>query len=73
MLIPDDKVKFHPPTGLSVLIVGAGVAGLMSALECRRKGHDVRVIERVPSPSTEGRPSFSPADVELYMSISNRN
>ncbi|CAI6042553.1 unnamed protein product [Clonostachys chloroleuca] len=54
MLIPDDKVKFHPPTGLSVLIVGAGVAGLMSALECRRKGHDVRVIERVPSPSTEG-------------------
>ncbi|CAH0042787.1 unnamed protein product [Clonostachys rhizophaga] len=54
LLIPDDKVKFHPPTGLSVLIVGAGVAGLMSALECRRKGHDVRVIERVPSPSTEG-------------------
>jgi NADPH-dependent 2,4-dienoyl-CoA reductase/sulfur reductase-like enzyme len=50
-----EKVKFHPPTGISVLVVGAGVGGLMSALECRRKGHDVRVIERTPEPSTAGR------------------
>ncbi|KAH8898297.1 putative monooxygenase [Thozetella sp. PMI_491] len=50
---PQD-IKFHPPTGISVLVVGAGVGGLMTALECRRKGHDVRVIERAPGPSTAG-------------------
>ncbi|TVY43407.1 FAD-dependent monooxygenase [Lachnellula occidentalis] len=49
-----DKINFHPPTGISVLVVGAGVGGLMAALECRRKGHDVRVVERSPTPSTQG-------------------
>jgi monoamine oxidase len=34
------------PTGISVLIVGAGVGGIMSALECWRKGHTVRILER---------------------------
>lgn len=48
------NVNFHPPTGISCLIVGAGVGGLTTALECRRKGHDVRVVERSPSPSTAG-------------------
>ncbi|KAH8659943.1 putative monooxygenase [Xylariales sp. PMI_506] len=51
---PIDNVKMHPPTGISVLVVGAGVGGLMAALECRRKGHDVQVIERTPIPSTAG-------------------
>lgn len=37
-----------PPTGISVLIVGAGVAGLLAALECWRKGHNVRIIEKSP-------------------------
>jgi len=50
-----DKINFHPRTGISVLVVGAGVGGLMSALECRRKGHDVRIIERAPALSTAGR------------------
>lgn len=49
-----DKLNFHPPTGISVLVVGAGVGGLMSALECRRKGHQVRVVERSSAPSTQG-------------------
>lgn len=52
--IPTEKVKFHPPTGISCLIVGAGVGGLTAALECRRKGHSVRVVERSPIPSTAG-------------------
>lgn len=47
-------VNFHPPTGISCLIVGAGVGGLMTALECVRKGHSVRVVERSPAPSTAG-------------------
>ncbi|KAH8655895.1 putative monooxygenase [Xylariales sp. PMI_506] len=53
-LLSSEKVKFHPSTGISILIVGAGVGGLMSALECRRKGHDVRVVERTQVPSTAG-------------------
>ncbi|KAF4611337.1 hypothetical protein G7Y89_g15676 [Cudoniella acicularis] len=40
-------IKRSPPTGITVLIVGAGVAGLMSALECWREGHEVLgVFER---------------------------
>lgn len=34
---------------ISVLIVGAGVAGLAAALECTRYGHNVRIIEKAPS------------------------
>ena len=37
------------PSGISVLIVGAGVAGLMACLECWRNGHEVRIIEKSPS------------------------
>ncbi len=47
--------KRHSPSGISVLIVGAGPVGAYTALECWRKGHDVRVIERMPSSSTQGR------------------
>ncbi|RDW62912.1 FAD-dependent oxidoreductase [Aspergillus mulundensis] len=37
----------RPSTGITVLIVGAGMAGLMTALECWRKGHDVvGILER---------------------------
>ena len=30
-----------------VIIVGAGYAGLGCAIECKRKGHDVVVLEKV--------------------------
>lgn len=36
------------PTGIQVLIVGAGFAGLTAAIECHRKGHDVLVLEAFP-------------------------
>lgn len=36
------------PTGLHVLVVGAGFAGLTAAIECRRHGHTVTLLERVP-------------------------
>lgn len=37
-----------PPlsTGIKVIIVGAGFAGLGCAIECKRKGHDVVVLEK---------------------------
>ena len=44
----------EPDTGISVLVVGAGIAGLAFAIEAYRKGHDVRVIERRPRGETEG-------------------
>ncbi|KAL4776687.1 hypothetical protein BDW60DRAFT_222932 [Aspergillus nidulans var. acristatus] len=45
----------HPSTGISVLIVGAGMGGLMTALECWRKGHDVvGILERSEGPVYSG-------------------
>lgn len=37
-----------PPSGIKVIIVGAGFAGLTAAIECDRKGHDVVLLERAP-------------------------
>lgn len=36
-----------PPSGISVIIVGAGFAGLAAAIECGRKGHSVTLLEKV--------------------------
>ncbi|KAL4950058.1 hypothetical protein BDW69DRAFT_202418 [Aspergillus filifer] len=45
----------HPETGISVLIVGAGMGGLMTALECWRKGHTVvGILERNEGPIYSG-------------------
>jgi len=39
-----------PPssTRIKVVIVGSGFAGLACAIECKRKGHDVLVLEKFP-------------------------
>ncbi|GAB7360423.1 hypothetical protein MBLNU230_g8379t1 [Neophaeotheca triangularis] len=39
-------VGSFPPSGIEVLIVGTGFGGLTAALECTRKGHNVRILER---------------------------
>jgi len=36
------------PTGINVIVVGAGLGGLACAIECRRKGHNVLVFENAP-------------------------
>ena len=36
-----------PPSGIKVIIVGAGFAGLCAAIECNRKGHSVILLEKV--------------------------
>lgn len=46
--------KRYPSSGISVLIVGAGPVGVYTALECWRKGHNVRIVERNPAASTQG-------------------
>jgi monoamine oxidase len=44
----------YPDSGINVLIVGTGLAGLTAALECTRKGHNVRVLERSATINTAG-------------------
>lgn len=39
-----------------VIIVGAGYAGLGCAIECKRKGHDVVVLEKVKKFGILGEP-----------------
>lgn len=47
--------NLHPATGINVLIVGAGMGGLMAALECWRKGHNVvGILERSDGPIYSG-------------------
>ncbi|CCC05103.1 hypothetical protein SMACR_07760 [Sordaria macrospora] len=44
----------YPDSGIDVLIVGTGLAGLTAAIECRRKGHKVRILEKCPDINTQG-------------------
>ncbi len=44
-----DKFPRLPPSGIKVIIVGAGFAGLSAAIECDRKGHNVTLLEKVDS------------------------
>ena len=39
-------MKRSPPSGIAMLIVGGGMAGMTLAIESHRKGHNVRLIER---------------------------
>ncbi|KAH8882212.1 FAD/NAD(P)-binding domain-containing protein [Thozetella sp. PMI_491] len=47
-------VGAYPQTDIDVLIVGTGFAGLTAAIECIRKGHRVRVLERNKDIITSG-------------------
>ncbi|KAH8879261.1 putative monooxygenase [Thozetella sp. PMI_491] len=51
---PSSDTQRYPPSGIAVLVVGAGPGGLFAALECWRKGHEVRIIERQTRQSIEG-------------------
>ena len=47
--------KRHPETGINVLVVGAGMGGLMTTLECWRKGHNIiGILERNDGPIYSG-------------------
>lgn len=50
----DPVVMRYPETGINVLVAGAGIGGLTCALECWRKGHNVRVLDRLPGPVWTG-------------------
>lgn len=52
----------YPRSGITVLIVGTGFGGLTAALECYRKGHDVRILERNQTTDTSGMPCIATID-----------
>ncbi|MCJ1325539.1 hypothetical protein MMC10_002202 [Thelotrema lepadinum] len=39
------QLKRYPASGINVLIVGGGLGGLFAAINCYRKGHNVKVLE----------------------------
>ncbi|KAI9666749.1 MAG: hypothetical protein M1831_001524 [Alyxoria varia] len=51
---PPMTLGSYPASGIDVLVVGTGLAGLAAALECTRKGHSVRVLERNSTINTAG-------------------
>ena len=52
--IEHERTTCSLDTGISALIVGAGVGGLMTALEGWRKGLSIRILERSPREITTG-------------------
>ncbi|KAK9413155.1 putative FAD-binding domain-containing protein [Seiridium unicorne] len=52
--VPTQSVERSPPSGIDVIVVGGGPAGVYAALSCWRKGHNVRIIERSPVARTQG-------------------
>jgi 2-polyprenyl-6-methoxyphenol hydroxylase-like FAD-dependent oxidoreductase len=59
-------VGSYEPTGIDVLIVGTGLAGLVAALECTRKGHNVRVLERNADINTAGEDTIMHRKERIY-------
>lgn len=47
------KLERYPETDISVLIVGSGIGGLMTALECWRKGLSIKIWREVRDQSTQ--------------------
>jgi 2-polyprenyl-6-methoxyphenol hydroxylase-like FAD-dependent oxidoreductase len=41
-------------TGISTLVIGAGIAGLSFAIDSYRKGHHFRIVERRSSQESAG-------------------
>jgi len=49
---------------MRVAVLGAGVAGVTTAYELARDGHEVTVIDRLPEAAAE---DFSPDDLEAAL------
>ena len=57
----------YPSSGIDVLIVGTGLAGLTAAIECTRKGHKVQVLERNATINTAGDMYFMGLSATKFM------
>jgi NADPH-dependent 2,4-dienoyl-CoA reductase/sulfur reductase-like enzyme len=67
ILPPSMPVGSYPPSGIDVLVVGTGLAGLTASIECVRKGHNVKVLERNSSINTAGNPMLLTPPVYAYL------
>ncbi|KAI9759958.1 MAG: hypothetical protein M4579_001991 [Chaenotheca gracillima] len=62
------QVYQAPPSGIKVIVVGSGFAGLTAAIECRRKGHEVLLLESFPELKILGDIiSFGPNAGRIFM------
>jgi 2-polyprenyl-6-methoxyphenol hydroxylase-like FAD-dependent oxidoreductase len=50
---------------MSVIVIGAGYAGLSAAIELARKGIKVRVFEGIAQLSDQGKITSSPSSFEI--------
>jgi 2-polyprenyl-6-methoxyphenol hydroxylase-like FAD-dependent oxidoreductase len=56
-----------PETGIRVIIIGTGFAGLTAAIECHRKGHSVLILESFTELKVLGDViSFGPNSVRIF-------
>ena len=39
------QLKRSPSTGIDVLVAGGGLGGMFAAINCYRKGHNVKILE----------------------------
>lgn len=53
--LQSNQMGRKPATGISILVVWAGIGRLTFAIEAYRKGHDVRVVERSPEGQYSGQ------------------
>ncbi|KAJ5750654.1 hypothetical protein N7533_007682 [Penicillium manginii] len=60
------------PSGIKVIVVGAGFGGLTAAIECHRQGHDVEIYESFPELKSLGDIiSFGPNAGRIFRRWSN--
>ena len=56
-------------TGMSILVVGGGIAGLTFAIEARRKGYNVQIDERQLRGETAGKKLLSILCIFIEISV----
>ncbi|CAL5874807.1 uncharacterized protein PFLUO_LOCUS9109 [Penicillium psychrofluorescens] len=73
MTIPQSSNDAQPkPSGIKVVVVGAGFGGLTAAIECHRQGHNVEIYESFPELKSLGDIiSFGPNAGRIFRRWSN--
>lgn len=49
-----DGIAYPGSSGINVIVIGLGYAGVTAAIECHRKGHKVAIYEQAPGVSALG-------------------
>ena len=65
-------IAYPGSSGIIVIVVGLGYAGVTAAIECHRKGHKVAIYEQAPGVSTLGQYVILECFANANKSIFNR-